>query len=170
MYIINPNQHSDREVADVLEKRGVEHSIVIALKHPDQIDLYKRFNPTYCVEKFTEDITEDLCVKCIEDGYRVITPGEYRKARLTNLPELDTHRLPPELVKVSLGLMSASLKECLRIGSMALVCRIVDSGDKILAIGGRNGRLDTAAVILPGFAPDFVDAKVIEIKCAPYDQ
>ncbi len=170
MYVINPNRQSDREVADVIGKKGAEYPMIVALKQPDQIALFEKFSAVFAVEKYSESITKEFCEQRIEEGVRIITPDEYRKARVKHLPNVDVRRMPHELVKVSLELMSASLKECLRVASMGLMCDVVQSGEPILSIGGREDRLDTAAVILPGFASDFVDAKVLHIKCAPYDQ
>ncbi len=170
MYIINPNEHSDREVAKILDQCDPDIPVAVALKKPETIELFQRFNPFFMVEKYTDNITTEFCDEQIEKGMLIIKPEMYRKARVKNLPELDIHRLPHELVKVSLELMSKSLKESLRIGSMALICEIVQSGDKILCVGGRENLLDTAVVLIPGFASDFVDAKVLEIICAPYDQ
>ncbi len=170
MYIIDPNGQCDKEVADVLARKGVGHRVVVALKQSGQIELFVQFDIVFAVEKYRNDITKEYCERMIEKGHRIIVPEEYRKARTKHLPNVDIHRIPHELVKVSLELMSPSLKECLRVASMALICDIVTSGEPILSIGGVEDRLDTAAVIVPGFASDFVDAKVLEIKCAPYDQ
>ncbi|MCD4828247.1 MAG: hypothetical protein K8R90_02295, partial [Candidatus Cloacimonetes bacterium] len=76
---------------------------------------------------------------------------------------------PLEFLKISSEMLSGGLRDCLRIGRKALLNEVADNGRAILCVGGENGLLDTAAVLVPGLRADHADAHILETLCEPYE-
>jgi len=164
MFVIEPGDDSWRQVARVVAKElpRLDADLLVAPAH-------------------TEEQMKAFMLPDIQTVF-VCEDDAARKQWSERLPEIEIigkpHKTPPlapasplplELLKVSAGMLTPGMRECLHIGRLALLNEITEGGRAIICVGGGGERLDTAVLLRPGLRGDNADAHILETLCAPYE-
>ncbi len=80
--------------------------------------------------------------------------------------KLGTHEVD-EIMAYTLRIFGAGTKVACEIALMAADAGLVRAGEPAISIGGTGGGADTALLLAPANAQDWLDLKVMEILCKP---
>ncbi len=119
-------------------------------------------------EPNTQELTPENRAAIEEAGGRILTcmhafGGPNRAVRI----KLGTYALD-EIVAYVLRTLGQGFKVCVEIALMAADAGLARVGEPCLAIGGTGRGADTAVVLSPANAQNFLDIKIHEILCKPY--
>jgi uncharacterized protein len=81
--------------------------------------------------------------------------------------KLGTYELD-EVIAHVLRTLGAGFKVCVEIGLMATDAGLARAGEPCIAVGGTGKGADTAVVLSPAHAQNFLDVRIHEILCKPY--
>jgi len=115
-----------------------------------------------------QELREENRVAIESRGGKILTcmhafGGPNRAIRI----KLGTYALD-EIVAYVLRTLGQGFKVCVEISLMAADAGLVKVGEPCIAVGGTGRGADTAVVLSPANAQNFLDIKIHEILCKPY--
>ena len=115
-----------------------------------------------------QELREENRVAIESKGGKILTcmhafGGPNRAIRI----KLGTYALD-EIVAYVLRTLGQGFKVCVEISLMAADAGLVKVGEPCIAVGGTGRGADTAVVLSPANAQNFLDIKIHEILCKPY--
>ncbi len=172
MYIISQGKDCYKEVSEYLRRKSHDfhdYKIIFPIKRKEIWEEMKNFDSVIIpVESIKFPIDSNLLSE-IEINENFITQNDINKIATKDSIKLDGQLISDEVMMLSMKMISKSLKDALRNASIALKTGKVKIGEIVLSLGGSDTDIDTASLIIPGYKSNFVDAKVVEVICAPYN-
>lgn len=115
-----------------------------------------------------QELREENRVAIESKGGKILTcmhafGGPNRAIRI----KLGTYALD-EIVAYVLRTLGQGFKVCVEISLMAADAGLVKVGEPCIAVGGTGRGADTAVVLSPANAQNFLDMRIHEILCKPY--
>lgn len=119
-------------------------------------------------EPNTQELTPENRAAIEAAGGKILTcmhafGGPNRAVRI----KLGTYALD-EIVAYALRTLGQGFKVCVEIALMAADAGLARVGEPCIAIGGTGRGADTAVVLSPANAQNFLDVRIHEILCKPY--
>ncbi|MEJ5376820.1 MAG: pyruvate kinase alpha/beta domain-containing protein [bacterium] len=181
VYFEKPGPANTERTLEVAAQRagelGLESVVVASTSGQTGLRAVQRFRGLHVVvvthsTGFKEPNVQELVPenrKAIEEqGGKILTcmhafGGPNRAVRI----KLGTYTLD-EIVAYVLRTLGQGFKVCVEIALMAADAGLVRVGEPCLAIGGTGRGADTAVILSPANAQNFLDIKIHEIVCKPY--
>ena len=181
VYFDKPGPANTERTLEIAEKRARELDIktilvattqgdtgVKAAKRMKGLEIIAVTHNTGFAQPNVQELSPENRQAMEKSGARVLTcihtfGGVNRGIRM----KLGTYQ-PDEIIAFTLRTLGQGLKVCVEISVMAADGGLVKTGEPCIAIGGTGRGADTALVLSPAHAQNFLDLRIHEILCKPY--
>jgi hypothetical protein len=118
-------------------------------------------------EKGSQELKPETRAALTEAGIIVHTAAHSLSGAERSLSRKFSGTYPTEIIASTLRMFGQGTKVGVEISAMALDAGLIPYGQKIIAVGGTGGGVDTALLLTPEYTDSILDTKINEIICKP---